>query len=98
MKDCGAGFKAGIRGGAGVVRGGSEGLVALTGTGVLAAETGLGGTGLLSSLGTVSVLGNLGVTGTLADLGTSEETRCPGEILRVRILANFSANSFVTPS
>ena len=39
------------------------------------------------------------VVGVLADFGTSEgDKRCPGEILRVRILANFSANSFVTPS
>ena len=62
-------------------------------------DMGFGGTSLLSSLATVSVLGGFGVVGVLADLGTSEgANRCPGEILRVRILANFSANSLVTPS
>lgn len=74
-------------------------MVAPIGVGGLGDTLGFGGTGLLSSLGTVSVLGGFGVAGVLADLGTSEGTnRCPGEILRVRILANFSANSFVTPS
>jgi len=98
LKDCGLGFKAGIRSGTGVVRGGSDGLVALTGVGGFDATGGLGGTGLLSSLGTISALDNLGGIGLLAALGTSGVAFCPGEILRVRIFANFSASSLFTPS
>jgi hypothetical protein len=100
------------RGGAGVVRGGrfGTGLVAVTGAGgfgdmdgggrdvpVVAGEIGLGSRGLDVPV----VFGDRFFGEMVLGKGVfivSGESSFPGDSLRVRILANFSANSFVTPS
>jgi hypothetical protein len=117
-----------IRGGAGVVRGGRPGFVAVTGAGGFG-ETDFGGGGFSvlvlgglgeSGLGGVPVLTGERDLGDTVDFGFDVPVVCgerragdkdggrdnpavlskgfPGDWLRVRILANFSANSFVTPS
>lgn len=83
-----------IRGGAGVVREGREGFVDVTGVGGMLGEMGFGGGGLREAdFGG----GETGGIGMLA-VEVSNEAAFAGDLLLVRIFANFSANSFVTPS
>jgi len=83
--DC-AGFKGGIRGGAGVVRGGRDGLLwGFVGGGAGVVVVGFS-------------VGGLGRGGLVVVVVSEEDREVAGEVLRVRILANFSANSFVMPS
>jgi hypothetical protein len=102
------------RGGAGVVRGGrfGAGLVAVTAAGGFG-ETGIGGGGRNTPFVAGRIgLGEIGLDVPVVfgdkffgEMGlgmgvfvVSGESSFPGDSLRVLILANFSANSFVTPS
>lgn len=91
-----------MRGGARVVRGGREGFVDTTGAG----GVGLGDTGFAAERLRVTGfseggLGEMGFGGgecLLVDVGVSKDATFPGDVLLVRIFANFSANSVVRPS
>ena len=101
------------RGGAGVVRGGrfGAGLVAVTAAGGFG-ETGIGGGRNAPFVAGEIVLGEIGLDVPVVfgdkffgEMGlgmgvfvVSGESSFPGDSPRVLILANFSANSFVTPS
>jgi hypothetical protein len=87
------------RGGAGVVRGGREGLVEAAGTGLVDVDT-AGGGGFLIDVFAVGPrgLGFVGGADLFMDVELFGGNGFPGELLRVRILANFSASSFVTSS
>jgi hypothetical protein len=83
-----------IRGGAGVVREGREGFVDITGVGGMLGEMGFGGGGLREADFGGGEAGGIGMLG----LDVSNEAAFAGDLFLVRIFANFSANSFVTPS
>lgn len=90
----------GIRCDTGVVRGGRVGFVDITGAGGMFGEMGFGGGGFREAdFGGEGFVerGFSGGIGILA-VGVSDEAVFPGNLLLVRIFANFSANSLVTPS